>query len=595
MLAYYTRQVLRRFGPKLLVFVTTFCLLFSQAQLIVLAAAAPSTPSCTPGAQGCPLTQDEQQALDNYPNWVADACAASSSTGPTTVTGGVPFDDSQSSDTGNQTTIDDDGIDPSPTNSPDHQSSTSYADGRLGALHTNYIALNPGWAQAHGLVLGDVAALTYQGKTIYAVYGDNHVGNTVHSEISVAAAKALGTSGNDSLTGVHTNVYPGTNTQLAGSVDQSKIDQIGAQVSGGGSPGGGPAASGPGSCCATSGAGGDVTTLTGSDNEHKAFNFLIAEGLSPAQSVGILANLVNESGVDPTNGAPPTNNVGFGIVQWTFTTRQAPLIAFAASQGKPVTDLLVQLQFMWHELNTDYKSSLDSVKQITGNDANAASQVAVSFRDSYEACDMTYTSCSDRGSVAATMFPQYATGGSPGGPTGGSCPTTTAAGFTSPFPGGWTPNRLDMGYDGTFKGQIVAPFSGTITFAANSFSNWGGYMEIKADQQPQGLPTSTLYFAEGLKPIVTSGKVAAGTPIADPAPSPYGNAYGTTSDGSGQIEWGVAVDGSAGTPTDPLAESSATLSALNLKPDKMVLAFAQWAEQTFQLPPPSQTGSAGYP
>jgi len=163
-----------------------------------------------------------------------EACPTAPAAAPAAASGGVTFDDSQSSDTGNQTTIDDDGVDPSPTNSPDHQSSTSYANGKLGALHTNYIALNPGWASANGLVLGDVAALTYKGKTVYAVYGDNHVGNTVHAEISVAAAKALGTSGNDSLTGVHYVVYPGTHTQLAGSVDQSKIDQIGAQAAGGG-------------------------------------------------------------------------------------------------------------------------------------------------------------------------------------------------------------------------------------------------------------------------------------------------------------------------------------------------------------------------
>ena len=345
----------------------------------------------------------------------------------------------------------------------------------------------------------------------------------------------------------------------------------------------------------TGATGGSITSLTGSDHEHEAYNFFIAEGLTPAQSVGILANLINESGVDPTNGAPPTNGTAFGIAQWTYTARQAPLIAFAAAQQppKPVTDMLVQLLFMWQELSTGYKSTLDGLKQITGNDANAASQAAVLFRIGYEACNTADISCSDRGSVAANLFPQYATGGSPGSPpsTGGNCSstTTTTTGFTSPFPGGWTPNRLDMGYDGTFKGQIVAPFSGTITYAANSFSNWGGYMEIKADQQPQGLPTSTLYFAEGLKPIVTSGHVTAGTPIADPAPSPYGDAYGTTSDGSGQIEWGVAVDGSAGTPTNPLAESGAS------NPSQMVLDFATWAEQTFSLPPPSQTSHAGSP
>ena len=37
-------------------------------------------------------------------------------------------------------------------------------------------------------------------------------------------------------------------------------------------------------------------------------------------------------------------------------------------------------------------------------------------------------------------------------------------GLTNPFPGGWQPSRLDMGYDGTFKNQIVAPFAGNITF-----------------------------------------------------------------------------------------------------------------------------------
>src|ERR1039458_8829515 len=85
----------------------------------------------------------------------------------------------------------------------------------------------------------------------------------------------------------------------------------------------------------SSGPVGSITSLTGSDHEHEAYNFLIGEGLTQAQSVGILANLINESGVDPTSGAPPTNGVGFGIVQWTFTARQASLKTFAASQNPP--------------------------------------------------------------------------------------------------------------------------------------------------------------------------------------------------------------------------------------------------------------------
>jgi hypothetical protein len=174
-------------------------------------------------------------------------------------------------------------------------------------------------------------------------------------------------------------------------------------------------------------------------------------------------------------------------------------------------------------------------------------------------------------------------------------PTTGGGGsYQNPFPGGWTPNRLDMGYDGTFKGQIVAPFSGTITYASNSFSNWGGYMEIKADQQPNGLPTSTLYFAEGIKPIVTSGHVNAGTPIADPAPSPYGNAYGTDPGGNGEIEWGVAADGSS--VTDPYAEAAlaaAKCPAATSQSRSMVLNFAQWVQQNLHVAPPAETGDAG--
>ena len=508
----------------------------------------------------------------------------------------VSFDDSQSSDTGGQTTIDDDGIDPSPTGSSDHQSSTSYADGKLGALHTSYFALNPGWAQAHGLVLGDVGMLTYKGKIVYAVYGDNHTGNTPHAEISVKAAMGLtGISdpaqAENSLSGVHFAIYPGTHTQLNGSVDQSKIDQIGQQASGGVAPSSSTTSSD--GCCGSSGTGSDVSSLTGSDNEQKAFNFFVQEGLTAAQAAGILANLYNESGVDPTSGAPPRDGVGFGIAQWTFNSRQAPLIAYAASQGKPVTDLLVQLQYMWHELNTDYKSTLDGLKQITGNDAGAAGQAAVYFRDHYEACDTSVSSCSDRGSVGTKMFNLYGNGGGAPGSTGGgtssdsSCSagstgSTVSGQYTNPFPKGWQPSRLDMGYDGTFKGQIVAPFSGTITFAADSFSNWGGYVEIKADQKIPDLPSSTFYFAEGISKVVSNGQhVTAGEPIAIAVPSIWNGI-------TGNIEFGLAKEGVVGSPTDPLAETGIS------NPKQMVLDFVAWVEKNLNPAKPTSTGHAGY-
>jgi Transglycosylase SLT domain len=162
-------------------------------------------------------------------------------------------------------------------------------------------------------------------------------------------------------------------------------------------------------------------------------------------------------------------------------------------------------------------------------------------------------------------------------------------GLINPFPLGWVPNRLDMGYDGTFTGAILAPFAGTITYAARSFSNWGGYVELKADKPIPGLPSDTLYFAEGLAPSVKTGEhVGAGQLIAVPAHSPYGDAYNTTTGGAGQIEWGLASPGLVGSPTNPLVETGIS------HPAAVVIGFAIWVVKNLDLAPPSQVSNAGY-
>jgi beta-N-acetylhexosaminidase len=169
------------------------------------------------------------------------------------------------------------------------------------------------------------------------------------------------------------------------------------------------------SCCDTDA---DVGSLTGSDNVQEAYNFYVQEGLTPAQSAGVIANLYNESSIVPTadeekgTATSPTPGDGFGIVQWTFSSRQSNLTAYANSNHEAVDSLLLQLQFSWHELKTDYASALAGLKQITGSDASAASQAAVYFRIHYEACDPTKKSCSDRGTVAEQMFDKYAQGSS---------------------------------------------------------------------------------------------------------------------------------------------------------------------------------------
>ncbi len=169
-----------------------------------------------------------------------------------------------------------------------------------------------------------------------------------------------------------------------------------------------------------------------------------------------------------------------------------------------------------------------------------------------------------------------------------SCGAPTG-GFTNPFPDGWVPNRLDMGYDGTFKGHIVAPFDGTITYAG-PFNGWNGSLGliIKADKDV-GLPTRSLFFTEGVKPTVGSGiHVTAGTPIADPVPSPYGDAYGQGS--TGGIEWGVSQDGPSGSQVDTYAIALGNCSD---RAKSMVLEFAKWAEEKLGVDKPSATDHAG--
>jgi hypothetical protein len=92
--------------------------------------------------------------------------------------------------------------------------------------------------------------------------------------------------------------------------------------------------------CSASGSSGD--NLTGSDNQQKIFNFFTGKGLSAVQSAAILGNFLQESHADPTTP-------GGYLAQWGGG-RLSALESFAQKQGKPVTSLGVQLDYVWLEL-----------------------------------------------------------------------------------------------------------------------------------------------------------------------------------------------------------------------------------------------------
>ncbi len=170
--------------------------------------------------------------------------------------------------------------------------------------------------------------------------------------------------------------------------------------------------------------------------------------------------------------------------------------------------------------------------------------------------------------------------------------TTSASGYTNPFPNGWQPERLDMGYDGVFKDRIVSPCTGNMVYvnadaAHGSNGGWeGAFIAVACSKPIADLPSNVFYFAEGLSPTVTQGqKVVAGQTIAVPGWTGY-------SQGPGSIEWGLADPSNPATVT--LAESGvAGMTNCSKASIAMVLAFSKWAQQNLSVAAPATIGDAG--
>ena len=177
----------------------------------------------------------------------------------------------------------------------------------------------------------------------------------------------------------------------------------------------------------------------------------------------------------------------------------------------------------------------------------------------------------------------------PGSGSTGTTPTT-AGGFTNPFPGGWTPSRLDMGYDGTFKNQIVSPCDGKMLYSYpdtghDSNGGWeGSYFVVQCSATISGLPSNAFYFAEGVSPTVQQGQsVTAGQQIGVPGWTGY-------SEGPGGIEWGLA---NPANPRETWAAHLGDSCASGSPSQTFVLSFAKWVKQNLNVAAPSSTDNAG--
>ncbi|MDQ2957751.1 MAG: phage tail tip lysozyme [Actinomycetota bacterium] len=148
-----------------------------------------------------------------------------------------------------------------------------------------------------------------------------------------------------------------------------------------------------------------VTPSVISSNEETAFNYFVGKGLTNKQSAGIIGNLDQESGMDPTikqyGGGP-----GRGIAQWSvggrWDTDPINEVDYTNNTlGVSRYNLDGQLKFIWKELTSESGFGLSSLKATTTIDG--ATSV---FASKYEVCGNCNLSA--RESFANTAYNKYA-------------------------------------------------------------------------------------------------------------------------------------------------------------------------------------------
>lgn len=170
-------------------------------------------------------------------------------------------------------------------------------------------------------------------------------------------------------------------------------------------------------------------TLTGNDNEQKAYNYFVSQGLTPVQSAGVVGNLMVESSVSPEeiegggDTADPSTvtgaEVGWGIAQWT---PGAKVIGIAQSLNitGPIYELATQLQIVWGEMNnvspTGAADMVKGLKQIADT-ADAAKYFEAYFEEGVPATDAGLGGLAVRQSDAAAVLTLYGSAGNSGGGT----------------------------------------------------------------------------------------------------------------------------------------------------------------------------------
>lgn len=132
-----------------------------------------------------------------------------------------------------------------------------------------------------------------------------------------------------------------------------------------------------------------TSNTTGSNSEKTIWNFLTGKGLNDFAAAGIMGNLYAESGLRPNNLQNSSEKklnmtdldytaavdsgsytkfssdaAGYGLAQWTYSTRKKALLDFAKAAKKSIGDLNMQLDFFWKEIQ-GYSAVMSVLKKAS--------------------------------------------------------------------------------------------------------------------------------------------------------------------------------------------------------------------------------------
>lgn len=162
----------------------------------------------------------------------------------------------------------------------------------------------------------------------------------------------------------------------------------------------------------TSSSSSSKSTASGGSTQAVIWNYLSSKGFSDNIVAGIMGNLQLESNFN-TNALNASSGA-FGLAQW-LGGRKSSLQSYARSKGTSANNLQTQLDFLWKELNTTEKRTLDWLK---ANQNASAATVAAQFDRMFERSEGTHIP--QRQKYANQILNKYGGSSSSSSDSGGS-------------------------------------------------------------------------------------------------------------------------------------------------------------------------------